>query len=440
MVDKSSSNPAGRAAAIRAIAGWLRGGEFPARALPSDSPLALEIVQGVMRNLSALDFAIAPLCRKRPSPAARAALLAGAWQLLVADDIPDYAAVAETVSASRAVPGVMPGFVNGVLRNILRGRDSILLDISRAPIEVRTSFPEQLVARWRRDFGDDAAHDICEAGRGIPPTTVFPLPFSNAAATQAILADFAAAGIAGARATPDGGISIPRGIAVADLPGYADGRFIVQDAATLASIEMLAPRPGETVLDLCAAPGGKTMQIAALVGESGHVVALDASARRLERLRENLRRTHLSGRVETAVCDAASPDLARIADGRRFDAILADVPCSNSGVMARRPDARWRWSAYEVARLARLQLAILENAATLRAARIVYSTCSIDPVEDSGVAAAFASSPAGGDYVQDASKLSLPLGRGYAFDKDGKFLPTDWRDGAFAALFTLRKR
>ncbi len=440
MVAMPSTNPSGRAAAIRAIAGWLRGGGFPARSLPPESPLALEIVQGVMRNLAALDFAIAPLCRRRPSPAARAALLAGAWQLLVAGDIPDYAAVSETVSAARAMPGVMPGFVNGVLRNILRSRDRILGDISRAPLEVRTSFPGELVARWRRDFGDDTARELCEAGRGIPPTTVFPLPFSDTSASLAILADFAAAGAACAGKAASGGIAVPRGIPVAGLPGYAEGRFIVQDAATLTPIELLGPKPGESVLDLCAAPGGKTMQIAALVGEAGHVVALDASARRLGRLRENLRRTHLSGRVETAVCDASSPDLARIAGGRRFDAILADVPCSNSGVMARRPDARWRWSADEVARLARLQLSILENAAALGAARIVYSTCSIDPVEDAGVVAAFSATPAGAAYAHAASKLSLPVSHGYAFERDGRFLPPDWRDGAFAALFTLRNK
>jgi 16S rRNA (cytosine967-C5)-methyltransferase len=189
-------------------------------------------------------------------------------------------------------------------------------------------------------------------------------------------------------------------------------------------------RPGMQILDCCAAPGGKTIQAAVAVGPKGHVIALDNSEARLERLRENLERTGLAGNVEVALCDAASPGLVRRFAGRRIDAVLVDAPCSNSGVLARRPDARWRWSADEVERLSAVQLSILRNVARLGAGRIVYSTCSIDRAENEGVVSAFTEKAACG-YVVEKSRTWLPIADLPDFDR---FLPPTWHDGAFAAL------
>jgi 16S rRNA (cytosine967-C5)-methyltransferase len=160
------------------------------------------------------------------------------------------------------------------------------------------------------------------------------------------------------------------------------------------------------------------MQAAARVGWEGRVIALDNSEGRLARLRENLERTRLGDRVEVALCDAASPELVERFGGRRIDAVLVDTPCSNSGVFARRPEARWRWSAAEVARLAKVQRAILDNVARLGARRIVYSTCSIDPEENDAVAASFAEESAGRHVLLRSRTL----------------LPSSDHDGAFAAL------
>ena len=255
------------------------------------------------------------------------------------------------------------------------------------------------------------AEDLCEAGRGIPPVTAYPI--ENGVVGQPF--------------------TVQHGTAVQALPGFADGAFIVQDAAAAATVsDFLAPRPGETILDCCAAPGGKTIQAALAVGPAGHVVALDNSEARLARLRDNLSRVHLSGRVETALCDATSPELAAMLHGRRFDAALIDAPCSNSGVMARKPDARWRWSMDETRRVAQVQRGILRNVATLDVGRIVYSTCSIDRAENEDVAIAFACEC--GWKISSGRTLLPGGGARYRFGRDGKFLPSAWHDGAFAAL------
>lgn len=421
-----------RAAAVSAIAKWFRTGAYPSRSLPASLPLALEIANGVMRNLSALDYAIGRLCRRKPDAAARAVLLSGLWQLLFAGNIPAYAAINETVDASKRIGGVSPQFVNGVLRNAARNAQALQAAISAAPFHITSSHPEVIVRRWTAVFGEETARRLCESGRGIPPTVAFPLPFSDDAAAMA-LAELWRKSRIGAGIVANGrGVVIPHGVAVESLPGYAEGRFAIQDRATLAAVELLAPKSGETVLDCCAAPGGKTMQIASLVGESGRVIAFDGSASRLGKMRENLRRTRLDGRVETAVCDAASPELAERLRGRTIDAVLVDAPCSNSGVFARRPEARWRWLAEETKRLAGVQRAMLESAARLGAGRIVYSTCSIDPEENGDVVEGFLASEAGAAYRLIRSETLLPIA-GEAWD-GGRFLPDDWHDGAFAAL------
>ncbi len=413
-----------RAAAISALAKWLRIGVFPSRTLPESSPFASEIVMGVLRNLTALDFAFGRFCRRQPAPPARAALLVGTWQLLFGDDIPDYAAINETVEAAKRARAALPSFVNGVLRNVLRNREAILGELAAAPLHVRTSHPQEIVERWRKAFGDERATEICEAGLAVPTPTAFALPrdgLSAEEATAALATRWRAAGIDSPPEIGNGSLAlpIPHGVRIADLPGYAEGEFIIQDKVAFATVaDFLEPREGETILDCCAAPGGKTMQAAARVGGEGRVIALDNSEGRLARLRENLERTRLGDRVEVALCDAASPELVERFGGRRIDAVLVDTPCSNSGVFARRPEARWRWSAAEVARLAKVQRAILDNVARLGARRIVYSTCSIDPEENDAVAASFAEESAGRHVLLRSRTL----------------LPSSDHDGAFAAL------
>ncbi|MBR4613228.1 MAG: hypothetical protein IKO40_10995, partial [Kiritimatiellae bacterium] len=228
-----------------------------------------------------LDFAFGRFCRRQPAPPARAALLVGTWQLLFGDDIPDYAAINETVEAAKRARAALPSFVNGVLRNVLRNREAILGELAAAPLHVRTSHPQEIVERWRKAFGDEKAAEICEAGLAVPMATAFALPrdgLSAEEATAALATRWRAAGIDSPPEVGNGSLAlpIPHGVRIADLPGYAEGEFIIQDKAAFATVaDFLEPLEGETILDCCAAPGGKTMQAAARVGGEGRVIALD---------------------------------------------------------------------------------------------------------------------------------------------------------------------
>lgn len=413
-----------RSAAINALAKWRRSGIFPDRLLASGNSMAMEITYGAIRNLSALDFVLAKFLRKSPGVLPYATLCAGAWQLIFAKNIPAYAAISETVNAAKEIGAGPTGLINAVLRNIVRNREAILNDLNGAPTAIRLSHPEEIVKRWERAFGVDKTLSICEADNAIPSTTAIPLPFTDGARALSLCEEWNAASISARIVDSPCGtetIEIPHGIAIERLPGYEDGQFIIQDPATLLSLSFLSPRNGETILDACAAPGGKAMQIAASVGANGKVFAFDAVEERLNRLRENALRTGLSN-IEIRQADATSSTLAGLLPSSQLDAILADVPCSNSGVFRRRPDARWRWDAKETARLAELQLAILTNLAALKPKRIVYSTCSIDPEEDDSVVEKF---------------LATPIGVCYRLEKSTTLLPSMSSDGAYAALLVL---
>lgn len=171
-------------------------------------------------------------------------------------------------------------------------------------------------------------------------------------------------------------------VTVRDLPGFREGWFSVQDESAMAAVDLLAPRPGQTVLDLCAAPGGKTTHIAERLGGEGKVVACDTSSVRLETVVENARRLQLEN-IETQLISPGGEDIP----SGPYQAVLVDVPCSNTGVLGKRPEARWRLKPESFAELVPLQRRLLRDALlrTASGGRVVYSTCSIDPEENEGV-------------------------------------------------------
>jgi 16S rRNA (cytosine967-C5)-methyltransferase len=196
---------------------------------------------------------------------------------------------------------------------------------------------------------------------------------------------------------------------VTEVEGYAEGAFIVQDPATAAAVELLDVKTGQSVLDFCAAPGGKTIQIAWRMGDggaSGRLVAQEVNPARRRRLEENLKRARL-GWVEVA--DA-------VEDGE-FDRVLVDAPCSNTGVLRRRPDARWRWTQDHLDELVKMQAEILGKAAERVAPGgvLVYSTCSNEPEENGSQIEAFLA--AHGDFREVARRESVPFETGH----DGAF-------------------
>ena len=369
-----------RRAAAFAVVRWLSTREFPSSLLPDgpDRAFVQDVVYTVVRRLRPLRRILGEFVKRWPKGELEALLYVGAAQVLYMDDVPDFAAVNETVDAAKACgnPSV-PRVVNGVLRNLLRRRGEIVLGT-----ELET-FPTALARRWTARYGADGAERLA-AWHNQPAVTYLARRDGT----------FAALG---------------RGVRVQDVAGYADGDFIVQDPGTALAVELLAPQPGERVLDACAAPGGKTAQLA---WRGADVTACEVNPRRRARLAENLRRLKLDAKVEV---------VGGLGESGCFPKVLVDAPCSNTGVLRRRPDARWNWSEAKLSELVRLQAEILDAAAerVVPGGVLVYSTCSNEPEENGGQAEAFVARHP--DFALRESRESTPAETGH--------------DGAFAAAF-----
>ena len=294
-------------------------------------------------------------------------------------EIPDFAAVSATVEAAKICPNkTIAKVVNGVLRNLIRRRGEFEQYLASAPLAERESYPNALIARWTERFGDEKAAALAAWHNTPAETWIF--------------------------RRGSGYEKLSHGARVASVRGYAEGEFIVQDPSTNGAVELLDLRPGLSVLDFCAAPGGKTARIAWILGEKGRVTAQEVNPRRLVRLEENLARLGLQKAVDA---------VGNVAPGTVFDRVLADVPCSNTGVLRRRPDARWRWNQARLDELNALQDEVLSNAARHVAPGgvLVHSTCSIEPEENEMRIEAFlASHP---DFARGASIESLPFESGH---------------------------
>lgn len=374
-----------RRAAAFAVSGWILTKEFPSNLLPQgpDRAFVQDLVYTTIRRIRPLRKVLGELVRKWPKGELEALLYIGAAQILYMPDVPDFAAVNETVVAAKVCgnPSVAK-VVNGVLRNLIRRREEFERRLVAEPLEVRESFPSVLVRRWTARFGAENAERLCKWHNEPAETWL---------------------------AYPDRFEKLPRGERVNEVEGYAEGAFIVQDPGTGLAIDLLAVKPGERILDACAAPGGKSVQLS---WRGASVTACEVNPHRRAKLAENLARLKLADKVK--VVDSL--------DGAdTFDKVLADAPCSNTGVFRRRPDARWNWNAEKLAVLVKLQAEILDRCATRVAAggRLVYSTCSNEPEENAEQVAAFLTRHP--DFVLVESKESLPFESGH--------------DGAFAAAF-----
>jgi 16S rRNA (cytosine967-C5)-methyltransferase len=373
----SENDLAPRAAALDALAAALdrRNGldealSGPAfgRLSPLDRGFARALVMATLRRLGSLDALLQPKLRKAPPDAVIHILRLGAAELLLLDT-PDHAAVDSAVRLVEQRVRPFKALVNGVLRGL--ARDRAAPGWSEPPPE--RDVPPWLFSRWRAAYGEEAVA-IAAALRSEPPTDLTLREPSEAADLAEALE---------AEVLPSGSLRTRRGGSVAEWPGFGEGRWWVQDAAAALPARLLAVRPGETVLDLCAAPGGKTLQLAAA---GGAVTALDRSEPRLRRLRENLTRTGLGAEVVAAPAETW-------ADPRRFKAVLLDAPCSSTGTFRRNPDVLWAISPTDVSKLAGVQSRLLDAAAdrTQPGGRLIYCVCSLEPEEGEGQVAAFLS-------------------------------------------------
>ncbi len=419
-----------RCICARVIARWLTTRDFPDRMLPTESTdraLIQEIVYGVSRWKRSLEHIMDSLVSREPDAQAKAYLLVGLYQLFHMDGIPPHAALNETVEAAKAdLEAARIRFINGVLRNALRKRDAIVAKLEKQPLAIRTSHPDVLVSRWSSEFGKAATEAICDWNNTRPSVALRVNTLRSSTDTYTVQLTEAGVDAKPHAADPDHFLVLPSGTSITKLPGYARGDFTIQDPATLLAVNLLDLRPGLRVLDACAAPGGKTFACAELMQNEGLVLAADRHADRLAQLKENAARMGFSC-VKITRADATSKaGLSNIASQRGlFDRILLDVPCSNTGVLRRRPDARWRFSENRLRKLVGVQARMLNACSKLLApgGALVYSTCSLEPEENEGqVERWVAQNP---EFRVDAQAVSIP--------------PDSGMDGAYAVRLVRNK-
>ncbi|MDP9003784.1 MAG: 16S rRNA (cytosine(967)-C(5))-methyltransferase RsmB [Verrucomicrobiota bacterium] len=372
-----------RELALIALREWRSGKNFAdsilARLLRSsdlaapDRAFVTELFYGTLRHLSLLDFWIASLRSQHLDHDARDLLRLGLYQLFLLDT-PEHAAVYETVKLAGAKSRSL---VNAVLRNSLRRKAELVEKAHGKELSIRSSHPPFLIDRWRKNFGVEATSGLCE--RNNRPASIYARVNRLKISRDEFLAQHSEAESLSGLGTF---------VRLTSIPGnaLAAGHCYIQDPSTAVACQLLDPKPGERVLDACAAPGGKTAYLAELMQNQGNILACDRDENRITTLRDNLERLgveiakftqHDWSSGKPLPDDTKSP----------FDRILVDAPCSNTGVMRRRVDVRWRLTPKDFSRLREEQLRILRAIIPLLKAEgvLVYSTCSIEPEENEAV-------------------------------------------------------
>jgi 16S rRNA (cytosine967-C5)-methyltransferase len=405
---------------------------------PADRALCQEIVYGIVRWQTALDWLIARKTGgRKQKPELQNLLRLGLYQIFWLDRIPGHAAVNETVELTRQNGfGAQAGFVNAVLRGYLREADAtkkLLADLKISQPPLGWSHPEWLVARWQKRWGLGRTTQLL-AWNNTPPKTFARVNHLKTNAGKLLEKwreenvdyDFVRSNFFSRADLPiDQGARqrVPTDFEnlvfelkshppLAEMESFRQGWFYIQDPSTLLAAYKLEAQPGETILDLCAAPGGKTTFIAQLMNNQGRIVALDNSKERQKLLEENC------ARLGVTCVEAVSTSHLTLRTSH-FDRILVDAPCSNTGVMRRRLDLRWRIQLKEIQRLRDLQLDLLKQAAprVKSGGILVYSTCSLEPEENAGVVKQFL-----GEHVE------------FGLEYERELLPfVDDVDGAFVA-------
>ncbi|MFL5401576.1 MAG: 16S rRNA (cytosine(967)-C(5))-methyltransferase RsmB [Gemmatimonadales bacterium] len=371
-----------RRAALRILEGARNGRPFDGAlgrsvaGLPEpDRRLAHELAAGVLRQRSVLDERLAPLVPRGWASVAvelQDILRLGAYQLTALERVPVHAAVDTSVTLAKDAGGIKAaGFVNAVLRRLTRSDppSAVAGPKDATALAAEYSHPQWLVRRWVEQFGVDGAEALLRWNNARPRLTA-----QAARADLETLRDrWRASGIEVEPAPFGAGLQVNL-TRPADLPGYGEGAFVVQNPAQALLARFAELEEGAEVYDACAAPGGKTI---ALGSSAGSVVAGDISRARSRRLKKNVERAG-SGREHVVVADARYPAV------RPVDAVLLDTPCLGTGTFARHPDARWRVQPEHLTSLVRLQAELLDCAAEVVApgGLLLYSTCSIEPEEN----------------------------------------------------------
>lgn len=408
-----------------------------------DRALTTELVYGVLRQRGRLDFALAGFCQKplaKVEPTVLMLLRLGAYQILFLDRVPDSAAVNETVElARRRKLDRATGFINGILRALIRGREKIrwpsLGKDPRAHLRDVLSLPPWLADKLLSGYGPEEA-------AGIAGALLQPPPFTLRVNTLKIgrddfLREIGRHGHPGepTRYAPEGVVLTGKGRT--HLPGDAEGWYQVQDEASMLISHLLGPEAGEQILDACAAPGGKTTHIAALSENGASVTALDLHPRRVRLVEEGARRLGCRG-IAARTWDLTNPP--SFLQPRSFDRVLVDAPCSGLGVLRRNPEIRWRRTGKDIREMAELQRTILDRVANLvrPGGVLLYSLCTFTAEETTEVTDDFLKNHP--DFVAEDLRREAPDSWASLFDEHGRLRTWPHRHGGMDAFFAVRFR
>lgn len=378
-----------------------------------DRRLVTELVYGSVRRQRTLDALLDQLGKKPASQQAldlRLILHLGLYQLRYLDQVPDHAVVSTTVDlAKRNRLGKLSGVVNGILRQYIRcaegGRDPLQLPKDEVQaIGIAYSFPDWMIRTWQTLLPDDGVRDLCDWFNRAPMIDL--RVNRRQTSVEQVVTALTDAGIAVERHpyAPEA-LRLQEHVGnLRQLPGYEAGWWSVQDSSAQLVAHLVDPQPGELVVDACAAPGGKAMHLAELMGDEGIVVACDRTPQKIRKIEQNLQRLQLHS-IQTRVGDSRQyTDLKG-----KADRVLLDVPCSGLGTLHRHADARWRQTPETVAGLVKLQAELIEQAATWVKPNgvLVYSTCTLQPDENEKQIQSFLSSHS--DWQIDWPAVDSPL-------------------------------
>ena len=426
-----------------------------AKPTPQDRAFATELAFGTMRHKLTIDALINKFSA-RPIKSIDTDMLhilrVGIYQIFYLDGQQDHAVVYETVQQVKQVIASPGGhkFVNAILRNALRAlenaktcssytnhRNVVWKTINQAVLisekflpngktniekffSITYSHPKWIVDRWLKFYGKAKTHTLCLTNNERPLISI-------RVNTLKISAEDYHTKLAKMNMPfdqIDTSFILHKSINPVLLPGYEEGLFSVQDITAAQIAEVLAPNKNETILDMCASPGGKTCHIAERMGDKGTIIATDVSQEKLKPITVNAKRLGIK-QIKTALINEISED-----GKQKFDAILIDAPCSNTGVFARRVEARYNLTPASIKQLVKTQKALLKKAVALLKpnGRILYSTCSIDPNENERLIATFLSD--NDQFTLTQSLLTLPKTQ---HDKETE-TTTYWQDGGYHAL------
>ena len=358
---------------------------------PSDRRLCTELVYGIVRHQRTLDSLIDQLAKKtaqQQPPDLRRILHLGLYQLRYLDNIPPSAAVNTSVALAKENKlQRLSGVVNGILRQYIRkgetGNDPLTFpDNPVKKIAIAYSFPDWMIETWVKQWGEDTTQKLCHWFNQTPTLDIRVNPLKTTLDT--LETQLTEAGITVTR-IPNFSHSLRLQGKIGEiqaLPGFKEGHWTVQDSSAQLVSYLLDPHPGETIIDACAAPGGKTTHIGELMGDQGSIFACDRTPSRLQKVTENAQRLQLSC---IKIVEGDSRHLPQFIDSA--DRVLVDVPCSGLGTLHRHPDIRWRQNPEQIQQLSILQQEILTQAATWVKPQgiLVYATCTLNPLENEQV-------------------------------------------------------